>query len=114
MPALQVRDFPQDLYDRLCAQAKLEHRSIAQQTVACVERDLNNASGKPAEILSFNGYANKQKRSEETPEERIARRKRIFAELDKLNAEHPWSPDAPSAVEIVRIAREEAYARLGC
>ena len=41
MPALQVRDFPDDLYERLKACAALEHRSVAQQTVALVEEGLN-------------------------------------------------------------------------
>lgn len=32
MPALQVRDLPQDIYDDLVRSAKRDHRSIAQQT----------------------------------------------------------------------------------
>ena len=41
MPALQVRDFPDDLYEKLKACAAMEHRSVAQQTVALVEEGLN-------------------------------------------------------------------------
>lgn len=113
MPALQVRDFPQDLYDRLQAQAKLEHRSIAQQTIASVERDLDRVKDGGAEILTMPSYVNTQKRDAETVEQRIARRKRIFAEIDELNRLHPLKPGAPSALEVVRESREEAYARLG-
>ncbi len=40
MPALQVRDFPDDLYAQLKTLAAQNHRSIAQQTVACVENEL--------------------------------------------------------------------------
>lgn len=40
MPALQVRDFPAELYEELREYAELNHRSIAQQTIACVEREL--------------------------------------------------------------------------
>ena len=43
MPALQVRDFPQDLYDELRDYAALNHRSIAQQTIACVENEIRRS-----------------------------------------------------------------------
>ena len=33
MPALQVRDFPEDLYEKLKEVAAREHRSVAQQTI---------------------------------------------------------------------------------
>ncbi|WP_165042798.1 argininosuccinate lyase [Adlercreutzia sp. ZJ138] len=38
MPALQVREFPEDLYEELRVFAARNHRSIAQQTVASVEQ----------------------------------------------------------------------------
>ena len=37
MPALQVRDLPQDTYERLVRCAADEHRSLTQQTVAILE-----------------------------------------------------------------------------
>ena len=37
MPLLQVRNFPQDLYDRLGDLAVAEHRTITQQTIALLE-----------------------------------------------------------------------------
>ena len=40
MPALQVRDFPDDLYEQLKAYAASQHRSIAQQTIVAVEQML--------------------------------------------------------------------------
>ena len=40
MPALQVREFPDDLYEELRAYAARNHRSIAQQTIACVENEI--------------------------------------------------------------------------
>lgn len=33
MPALQVKDFPSDLYEELRAYAAMQDRSISQQTV---------------------------------------------------------------------------------
>lgn len=40
MPSLQVRDLPEAVYHSLCAEAALEHRSIAQQAVAVLARGL--------------------------------------------------------------------------
>lgn len=47
MPALQVRDFPEELYERLKECAASQHRSVAQQTIVAVERMLaaNGGSG---------------------------------------------------------------------
>ena len=38
MPALQVREFPADLYEELKRYAETHRRSVAQQTIACVEK----------------------------------------------------------------------------
>lgn len=40
MPALQVRDFPQDLYNRLRTRAQQESRSITQETIALLRAQL--------------------------------------------------------------------------
>jgi plasmid stability protein len=40
MPALQVRELPEDVYARLRAKAAAEHRSIAQETVVLLRRAL--------------------------------------------------------------------------
>lgn len=37
MPALQVRDFPQELYQELKDFSALNHRSMAQQTIFAVD-----------------------------------------------------------------------------
>jgi hypothetical protein len=42
MPALQVRDFPAELYSCLRDCAKREHRSISQQTIIAVREHLDN------------------------------------------------------------------------
>ena len=52
MPALQVRDFPANLYEELRAYAETNHRSIAQQTVACVERELRREGMHPSPAAS--------------------------------------------------------------
>lgn len=42
MPALQVRDLPQDIYDRLVLSAERDHRSLAQQTTYILEQHLRH------------------------------------------------------------------------
>ncbi|MFR1638443.1 MAG: FitA-like ribbon-helix-helix domain-containing protein [Eggerthellaceae bacterium] len=88
MPALQVRDFPDDLYEQLKAYAASQHRSIAQQTIVAVEQMLEAADaqhywdghdlhrlGAPA-LLDFDTEAKRAVR--------IEKRKELFAEIDKL------------------------------
>ena len=40
MPLLQVRDFPADIYEIIKEKAKMEHRTIAQQTVVVIKNGL--------------------------------------------------------------------------
>lgn len=40
MAILQIRDLPDDIYEKLKAEAAREHRSLAQQAVAMLERAL--------------------------------------------------------------------------
>ena len=40
MPSLQVRELPDDIYQTLCNEALLEHRSITQQAIAVLARGL--------------------------------------------------------------------------
>lgn len=42
MATLQIRDFPDDLYDKLKKEAENERRSISQQTIVLLEKALNN------------------------------------------------------------------------
>jgi len=41
MPLLQVRDFPEDLYETLSKVAAAENRSIAQETIVLMKKALN-------------------------------------------------------------------------
>ena len=87
MPALQVRDFPDDLYERLKEYAANQHRSVAQQTIVAVEQMLARAD-------------------EAARAERAKRRKELFAEIRKLPKFDV--PDGfPDAAEMIRQDREE-------
>jgi len=94
MVALQVRDFPPELYEELRACAQREHRSIAQQTIVAVQyylvhqnERIESAQRTPAHI------------------DRIERRKRIFERIDAL----PTFKDPegfPTPEQIVREMRD--------
>lgn len=43
MPALQVRDLPEDLYRKLSLSAQKENRSITQQTIVLLQQALGTA-----------------------------------------------------------------------
>jgi hypothetical protein len=40
MPLLQVRDFPEDVYDEISMVARKEHRTIAQQALVLIQKGL--------------------------------------------------------------------------
>ena len=107
MPALQVRDFPDDLYEQLKAYAASQHRSIAQQTIVAVEQmleaadaqhywdghDLHRLERRPR-YFDFDTEAKRAAR--------IEKRKELFAEIDKME----WSGPQPTADEIVAMIHE--------
>ena len=40
MPLLQVRNFPEDIYEEISIEAKRQHRTIAQQTIVLIKKGL--------------------------------------------------------------------------
>jgi hypothetical protein len=42
MPLLQVRNFPDEVYDKVTSLVKAEHRSVPQETIVLVERGIKN------------------------------------------------------------------------
>lgn len=45
MPALQVREFPEELYAQLKEAARKQHRSVTQQVIVFIEKGLSAESG---------------------------------------------------------------------
>jgi hypothetical protein len=45
MPTFQIREMPEDLYQRIAANARREHRSLAQQAVIELRRAQGGADG---------------------------------------------------------------------
>ncbi|WP_438363513.1 FitA-like ribbon-helix-helix domain-containing protein [Slackia exigua] len=118
MPALQVREFPDDIYEELKAAAAREHRSIAQQTIICVERFLREASARERKAEN-EGYRHRgtslpycrQDESTREREARIAKRQEIFRRIDafpKLDLPN----GALGPVDIIRGMREERDAQI--
>ncbi len=101
MPALQVRDFPQDLYDELKECAATEHRSLAQQTVHAVEEMLTRRRStgctEAPVTIRFDSPGARQ--------ERVAKRQALFSRIERHAAKLP--KDLPSPEAIMRESRAE-------
>lgn len=55
MPLLQVRDFPKEIYEKLAERAQLEHRSVAQETIVLLKKQLlttDDSTSKRKRVLS--------------------------------------------------------------
>ncbi len=122
MTALQVKDFPADLYDDLRACAVASDRSISQQTVHIIREYLEAYSRKnglmdvgvpPSEHFGKLKYAplsyeqaQAKMRDRQGAQERIEKRKRIFERIDS-RPKFEVPDDFPSVVEIIHEGREE-------
>lgn len=131
MPALQVRDFPEDLYEKLKECAEQEHRSIAQQTTYILSRYLRLyrssaafedgpvpvrlACANPA-LLESGAYGASEPGTggyytEESIAEREARQKKRRELLERIHSrpQTPIPDDFPSAVELIREDRDSRF-----
>ncbi|HIT45359.1 MAG TPA: hypothetical protein IAC28_04610 [Candidatus Aphodovivens excrementavium] len=114
MPALQVKDFPGDLYLDLKACANAEDRSVSQQTLHILRQYLKayrQLGGRtdwkvvPVELVPDEGKT-RSRTQEEERQERIEQRKKVLERIHSRS--HSKIPDDfPSAAEIVRQMREE-------
>ncbi len=121
MPALQVRDFPDDLYEKLKFCASRNHRSMAQQTIAYVEQGMMLEDGgeyywdgrkfyRPvrSNIVDFD--------TERERKERIEKRKALFAKIEEEAKNNPLpqitSDDILEAVHEGRRERDRQISDL--
>lgn len=105
MPALQVRDFPDELYEQLKAYAASQHRSVAQQTIVAVEQMLEAADAQHYGDGRELRRAVRPISDFDTEEERAARiekRKALFEEIRRSE----WSGPKQTADEIVEFVHE--------
>lgn len=107
MTALQVRDFPDGLYERLKAYASAQCRSVSQQTVIAVREMLQKANDDDSDASCdvaaghphcFDTGVERQ--------ERVKRKSALFDDLDALPA-FRVPLDFPRPEELVRHGREE-------
>ena len=110
MPALQVRDFPQDLYADLKSYAEAHRRSIAQQTVACVERVVRGPQGDgPAVVQAFRPWVDKLRFEDADEQEaRKSRHREVMISASKIE----WRTPAPTADAIAQMIRDDREERV--
>lgn len=92
MTALQVRDFPAELYEELRAYASANHRSMAQQTIAAVAQMIHGGDEKPVAPCAVD--ASRMVKREEILRRAQTRRQRRRGMV-------------PSPQEMLREARDE-------
>jgi len=80
MPLLQVRDIPEELYQKLSRVAAAEHRSIAQETIVLLKKAL------------------------ELTHERKERRKKVLEEIKAASLGK--GKGFPSAADLIREKRD--------
>lgn len=105
MPALQVRDFPDDLYEMLRQSAARNHRSIAQQTIAYVEEGLLSAppsgdENASSRFINFEEITRKAKR--------IEKRINIFSNFRNVK----WFDTPPTPDQILATVHEGREERM--
>lgn len=97
MPALQVREFPEDLYEDLRIYAAAHHRSMAQQTIAAVEEVVRGGQPGAARIIPFESAPER--------EARLAKRQEVLDRAASRRASR--TNPLPSPLEMLSQARAE-------
>ena len=134
MTALQVRDMPPTLYEKLKRSASESHRSISQQTIHVIEsffsatrtgktpfikgnRNCEAAkihdeghfgSGLRGGVVSNSPSCEELEKDTDTIEDLVEKRRRIFEEIDRINAfrDSRWK-EFPDPADVVRQMRQE-------
>lgn len=110
MPALQVKDFPDDLYEELRECAAEECRSVSQQTIYGLREFLrmHKAYQSVKNALWAAPYIT-DLLEEEEEQERLERARKRHDLLERIRERGPANipADFPSAAEIIREMREE-------
>ena len=108
MPALQVKDCPSDVYERLRACAAEENRSISQQALTIIEDFLDMRAGQAARTASDSKPTRSRSYYTQADDgvDYAAKHARVFEEIHKLRPV-PIDEGRPSAVELLRQIRQE-------
>lgn len=115
MPALQVKDFPDDLYEELRECAAQECRSVSQQTIYGLREFLrmHKAYQSVKNALWAAPYFTDLLEDDEK-QKRLKRAKRRRELREQIREQEPASipDDFPSAAEIIQEMREERANRI--
>lgn len=103
MPAVQVRDMPQELYDGLVERAKRDHRSISQEVTALIEEHLAEPPVIPARYSD--GIISEFYDTEEARQARAKRLEEVYRRIDS-RPHYPVPDDFPTPEELVREDRD--------
>jgi hypothetical protein len=94
MSALQVRDFPADLHERLRERARRDHRSVSQEATIAI-----------GEFLAQHPDAHETYRDFSCDESIAEQRRRLFAEIDAMPV-IDIPDDFPTPEQIIRELRD--------
>jgi len=100
MPALQIRDMPEDVYQDLAALAKKEHRSINQQALFMLRENLYPQLGSHRQDV-VQHYTDNQVSAAQY-KARIGELRRKYDSKPKLS----WPKDLPTPTEMIREDRD--------
>lgn len=110
MPALQVKDFPDDLYEELRECAAQECRSVSQQTIYGLREFLrmHKAYQSVKNALWAAPYLTDllEDKERQEPQERAKRRCELLKQIRELGPANIPS-DFPDPAELIREMREE-------
>ncbi len=112
MPALQVRDCPQDTYEALKRRAERENRSMSQQALTLIQGGLAHREAPPRAAAPLPEGAYREAGLTFIPnpsarhKSREERRAAFFDHIEKVGG-FKLPPEYDSVVEMVRAAREE-------
>ena len=108
MPSVQVKDFPQELYDELKRFAERNHRSMSQQLVVAAEQMLHGVP--EAKIHSQDSAPRSSNDELAETRMRAARRRELFARVDdsiaRARSRGTWFVDDLDPVALIREDRD--------
>ena len=104
MPALQVKDCPADVYERLRVCAAEENRSISQQALTIIEDFLEMRSNAP--LLASRSFMPDAGFCEGGEVDYVSKRRRSFERIGELDP-LPVSDKVPRADELLADIRAE-------
>ena len=106
MPALQVKNCPNEVYEQLRACASEENRSRSQQTLTILKEYLSARAAVTTRHAEPGSQAPASHVASAQSADFIAKRRKLFSEINELPA-IPVTEESPSTADILASVREE-------